>query len=103
MNFLTFETFISIPVLIVFYYIGALAIPFLAWFMVKYFLIKIKWLGDTCKHIHDVSWSLLSSKQRLLLIAAFVLSFLFAEVFWRLMFEFLIAYIQIRDALVVPT
>ncbi len=99
MDFLSFKDFISIPVLIVFYYFGAVIFPsfvwaFLIWFTKKYHLMEV---------IHDKGksalWGVLNSKQKIKLILAFIVAFLFMELFWRMLFEFLIAYMQIRDAL----
>jgi hypothetical protein len=48
------------------------------------------------------SWllSLTSLRQRMLLLALFILAFLCAEIIWRMMFEYLLAYLQIRDVLI---
>lgn len=44
-------------------------------------------------------WKLLSNKQKVKLIGAFIIFFIFAQLFWRMLFEFLIAFMQMRDAL----
>jgi hypothetical protein len=46
-----------------------------------------------------MSWQLLAVRQEFLLIFIFTGVFLLMELFWRMLFEFLIAYLQIRDAL----
>jgi hypothetical protein len=47
------------------------------------------------------SWllNLTSLRQRMLLLALFILAFLCAEIIWRMVFEYLLAYLQIRDVL----
>ena len=47
----------------------------------------------------ETFWKSLNQKQKSKLIIFFITSFLFMELFWRMLFEFLIAYMQIRDAL----
>ena len=103
-SFLTFETLISTQVLIAFYYLGAAVMPILLfWFMLWF----KEWLGHRVPVVKlglqagkrvikdNTSW-----QTRLKWTLFFVVMFLFAELFWRLLFEFLIAYMQMRDALV---
>ena len=100
MDFLTFKTFISIEALIVFYYIGALLVPIgiflsLSWFIDKFSLIK-----SSLKQSKELLWARLTGTQKFKITLFLTVIFLFMELFWRMLFEFLIAYIQIRDALV---
>jgi len=99
MDFLTFKEFISIPALIFFYYFGAVVFPFLMWFFFKWLVKKYKLIEDIHNKGKELIWSTLNTKQKILLIGAFLMAFLFMELFWRMLFEFLIAYMQIRDAL----
>ena len=99
MDFLTFKDFISIPVLIGFYYLGAVVMPIFMW------LISF-WLGQKFTVISNIRhagkekiWQSFSIKQKILFIAMFIVAFLFMELFWRILFEYLIAYMQMRDAL----
>jgi len=46
-------------------------------------------------------WQALTGKQQFTVMTIFVVSFFFMELFWQMLFEFLIAYTQIRDALVI--
>jgi len=87
-DYLTFKKFISTEVLIMFYYLFAISIPI---FLIssRDRLLKI----DFIKNIY-----LKSSKTKIFLIMIFCL--IMCEVFLRMFFEFLIAYMQIRDALV---
>ena len=99
MDFLTFKSFISTEVLIMFYYIGALILPIGIWRLLTWLVGKYKFLNATYENGKEVIWHSLNKKQQTKFVAFFVSSFLFMELFWRMLFEFLIAYMQIRDAL----
>ena len=99
MDFLTFKSFISTEVLIIFYYIGALILPIGIWFLLTWLMHKYRLLNTAYENEKKIIWKLLSKKQQAKIIVFFVISFLFMELFWRMLFEFLIAYMQIRDAL----
>lgn len=99
MDFLTFKAFISTEVLILFYYLGALILPLGVWFFLRWLLKKYTLLGDAFTHGKVPIWSVINRQQRSKLILICITLFLFAELFWRMLFEFLIAYMQIRDAL----
>lgn len=99
MDFLTFKEFISIEVLILFYYLGALICPIIGWLLFSWLIRKYPLLYTISSKGKQLTWGLLSSKKKIMLIALFISLFLFIELIWRMMFEFLIAYIQIRDAL----
>jgi len=98
-DFLTFKSFISIKALIAFYYLGALAVPAGIWLLQCWVIRRYGWLKGLSAEVKGVVWRSLNLKQRIIFIALFSLSFLFAELFWRMLFEFLIAYMQMRDAL----
>ena len=99
MDFLTFKSFISTEVLIIFYYIGALVLPVGIWILLKWLIGKYRFLNATYENGKEIIWKSLNKKQHTKLLAFFIVSFLFMELFWRMLFEFLIAYMQIRDAL----
>ena len=99
MDFLTFKSFISTEVLIVFYYIGAIIIPVAAWYFAHWLIQKYGMINIAYEKGRDSIWGSLSMKQRRRLTIFFITCFLFVELFWRMLFEFLIAYMQIRDAL----
>jgi len=99
MDFLTFKRFISTEVLIVFYYIGAILLPIGIWFLLTWLIRKYKFIEDAYKKGRETIWRSLSRKQQTKLVALFISAFLFMELFWRMLFEFLIAYMQMRDAL----
>ncbi len=102
MEFLTFKVFISTDVLIVFYYIGAVIVPVGVWLLVNWFMRKYSFIDDALKKARSTIGTSINKKQKAILAIVFILSFLFMEIIWRMMFEFLIAYMQIRDALVAP-
>ncbi len=99
MDFLTFKSFISTEVLIVFYYIGAFILPVGIWFLLTWLIRKYKYLNTAYENSKAIVWRSLNKQQQTKLVAFFITSFLFMELFWRMLFEFLIAYMQIRDAL----
>jgi len=99
MDFLTFKSFISIEVLIVFYYIGAIILPAGAWYLVTWLIQKYEFVNIAYEKGKETIWKSLNKKQKNKLIIFFISAFIFMELFWRMLFEFLIAYMQIRDAL----
>ncbi len=99
MDFLTFKTFISIDALIVFYYMGAVIMPISMWFFMIWIVQKYNIIGSIYEKGKDLTWHLLDGKQKIKLVLFFIICFFFMELFWRMLFEFLIAYMQIRDAL----
>jgi len=99
MDFLTFKSFISIEVLIIFYYIGAVIFPFVIWSFLTWLIGKYKLVNTSYESGKKILWDSLNKNQQTKLLAFFITSFLFVELFWRMLFEFLIAYMQIRDAI----
>jgi len=99
MDFLTFKTFISTEALIIFYYLGALILPIGLWLLLTWLIRKYRLLNTAYENGKELLWKSLNRKQQIKFIAFFVISFLFMELFWRMLFEFLIAYMQMRDAL----
>ncbi len=102
LDFLTFQSFISGYILIAMYNIGAFILPLLIWHFSKKIYQKLQLFRQGHDHIKKLVWSSLNWKQRMLLITIFTAILLLIELVWRMMIEFLIAYIQIRDALVLP-
>ena len=99
MDFLTFKSFISTEVLIIFYYTGALILPVGIWGLLTWFIGKYRFLNAAYENGKEIVWKSLNKKQQTKLVAFFIASFLFMELLWRMLFEFLIGYMQIRDAL----
>jgi hypothetical protein len=89
-DFLSFKTFISSYMLFVFYYLGAVVVPMIAYIFAK----KIyKYPKETIKNTLPLDYKIK--------IAVFsIILFIFMEILWRMMFEFLLAFLQMRDALV---
>ena len=99
-DFLGFKSFLSIEALIIFYYIGAVVMPVSMWFLMIWLVQKYELVSVTYQQGKVVLWDSLKTRQKLKLVAAFMIAFLFMELFWRMLFEFLIAYMQMRDAIV---
>jgi len=86
MDFLTFKSFITPEVLVGCYYVGVLLMPVLAVYLWKKLVSLLKSADHTGKKI-----------------AGTVALVLMLEVFWRMMFETMIAYFQMRAALLMLT
>ena len=99
MDFLAFKTFISTEALIIFYYIGALILPVGIWALLIWLIRKYKYINTAYENSKVIVWKSLNKQQQTKLVLFFITTFLFLELFWRMLFEFLIAYMQIRDAL----
>ena len=97
LDFLTFKTFITPSLLILMYYIGAVFIPLLSWYLATW--IYKNYLREVSGLMKEEIKRRTTVKQRLYTVIAFVLCFLCMEIFWRVMFEFFIAYFDMHDAL----
>jgi hypothetical protein len=102
-NFLSFKSFISPYVLLVFYYMGALGVPIASWFFAIWLKKKYWLVADVYTSGKEMLIKTTRKKHRVWFLLLFIFSFLWMEIMWRMMFEFLIAYLQIRDALLVLT
>jgi hypothetical protein len=99
MDFLTFKTFISTEALIIFYYLGALILPIGLWLLLTWLIRKYRLINTTYENGKALLWKSLNRKQQTKFVSIFIILFIFMELFWRMLFEFLIAYMQMRDAL----
>lgn len=99
MDYLIFKRFISIETLIIFYYLGAIIIPVGLAMFAKSLIKKYELINEPYLIGKELLWKLLNNKQKVKLAGLFVLFFIFAQLFWRMLFEFLIAFIQMRDSL----
>ena len=99
MNFLTFKSFISTEVLMVFYYLGAIVLPVGLWKSIGWIARNYRIFNVIYKQAVSYAWKSLNKKQQAEFLALFVVLLVFMELFWRMFFEFLIAYMQMRDAL----
>ncbi len=100
LDFLIFKTFISRVALIVFYYISAIIMPIFIWFSSRYIMKRFDFIEKSYQTTKDIVWKNSSLKYKILFFTIFIMMFIFMELLLRMAFEFLIAYIQIRDALV---
>jgi len=96
-DFLTFQTFITPTLLIIMYYIGAVLIPLFSWYLAKW--IKTSYFSEISKNIKKEIQTRTTTMQRFIMYTAFIICFLCMEIFWRVIFEFLIAYFNMHDAL----
>lgn len=99
MDFLTFKTFISTEALMLFYYLGALVLPIGLWLFLAWLIKRYKLLNTAYENGKELLWRLLTTKQKMQFVSFYIISSLFMELFWRMLFEFLIGYMQMRDAL----
>ena len=98
-DFLSFEHLISLKALIAFYYLGALVLPVAIWAFISWIRKKVPLFGAAMNAGTSLVGTTLSTKQKVYFSTLFVVSFMMAELFWRILFEFLIAFIQMRNAL----
>ena len=96
-DFLTFQTFITPSLLILMYYIGAILIPLVSWYLARW--IQKSYFSEVSKIIKEEFQTKTTFKQRFIVYAAFILCLLCMEILWRVMFEFFIAYFDMHDAL----
>jgi len=96
-DFLTFQTFITPTLLIVMYYIGAILIPIVSWYLAKW--VQKSYFSEVSNKIKEEITTRTTTKQRFIIYTAFIFCFLCMEIFWRMMFEFFIAYFDMHDAL----
>jgi len=90
-DFLSFKIFISLDVLIVFYYLGALGVPIAGWSLAR-------WLKNKFCTPEDEALS--KGKYQTWFVFIFIMMFIFMEIVWRVMFEFLVAYFQMHAVIV---
>jgi len=83
-EFLTFKTFITPYVLIVFYYLGVIFLPLLSWVYRK----KIA-----------ILYNAYQSKNRLSVVLVLITFFLMMQLIWRMMFETIIGYFDMHNYL----
>lgn len=95
-DFLNFRSFLSPGILKVTYFIGAFVVPVLIWL----FLRKV-W--RRCPGLLRIpatkGYNALNTEGKVRLIVFFAILVVVTEILWRMAIEYLIAYLQIRDAL----
>ena len=98
-NFLTFRYFVSHNVLPFCYLLGSAGIPLLAW---RFAVWLQSLLGETLSGAARRSGEIVGrNRSGSRIYGLFLLMFILMEIVWRVMFEFLMAFLQMRDALVV--
>jgi len=97
-DFLTFKTFISIDILILSYYIGAVIIPIAIWLSKAYLQKKFQIL-DRFNSFLITLFGTMSLKRKFLSILFFIFIFISMEIVWRMCFEAMIGYFQMVEAL----
>jgi len=97
-DFLTFKSFITGELLILFYYIGAVAVPILLWMLRNYLARKFS-LFQKLQSMQKQFYTTLSNKDRMIYVLIIFFLFISMEIMWRMMFETMIAYFQMRDYL----
>jgi len=96
-DFLTFQTFITPTLLILIYYVGAVVIPLISWYFARW--VKRSYFSELSVHIKKSVQTHSTPKQRFIVLVVFLIAFLCMEICWRVLFEFLIAYFDMHDAL----
>jgi len=97
-DFILFKSFISEYVLIIFYWLGVIGMPIFA-----YIIYKNKKFNTVIKRVFNIaksSYDSLGLKYRIYIALFIFFSLIFMEIIWRLMFEFLIAFMQMHRVLV---
>ena len=98
-DLLSFKLFISPYVLFIFYYFGAVVVPVASWFLAVWIKQRYWQVSEVYESGKAVLETTVAKKYRIRFMLVFVMIFLFMEVMWRVMFEFLLAYLQMREAL----
>jgi len=99
LDFLSFKTFISPGILVFCYYLGALGAPLTMLAIVFWARRKAGQQGYAPENFSLwTRWATPQNPLKVLLI--FRVLFICMEIVWRKMFEFMLAYFQMRDALV---
>ncbi len=98
-DFLSFRTLISPSVLIGFYLLGALVMPLIAALLWLKLRARFTVVREGEAAVRRWSKHNLSTPQRIGLLLAVLIAFLLMEMFWRMLFEFLIAYLHMAEDL----
>ena len=96
-DFLTFHTFIAPALLIFMYYIGAIVIPVVSWYLSRW--IKKVYFSEVSEKVNTSLETYTVFRRLFLMYAVFFICFLCMEILWRMMFEFFIAYFDMHNAL----
>ena len=91
--FSRFELFVSPSILVIVYWFGAVVIPLLAVLFVRRLSRRLTMPDNSGLP----GWQ----RNRVLIIVFAIMMFVFAELIWRMMIETVLAWFQMRDALVI--
>jgi len=124
LDFIQFKFFIAQDVLTIFYILSSILLPIVCWYsllwVLRRYLILLKlykgiknsvtialitWIMQKIRFFQKridtkITWNSLTGIQKLKLVALFLFIVLLSEIFLRLIFEFLIAFMQMHEALV---
>lgn len=96
---LTFQTLITPGLLILVYYLGAVGLPWLSWSLAKRLSANLPgWLDKARQLGEPIPGGVPERVSRRVLPLALLLLVLL-ELFWRMMFELILVYFQIHEAL----
>jgi hypothetical protein len=96
-DFLNFRSFVSPGILKVTYFTGAFVVPVLIGLFLRKAGRKYPWLSGIPA---GKGYNTLNTEGKVRLIAFFAVLVVVTEILWRMVIEYLIAYLQIRDALI---
>ena len=94
-DFLTFQTLITPSLLVVTYYLGAMLIAAIVFYLTRRFHRELVRKLRVDSGEAQVKPFLLRARAAAFAVAAFLMG----QIGWRMMFEFLLAYFQMHDAL----
>lgn len=93
-DFLTLKLLVTPYLLLSVYWFGAFVAPIVGW-VLALMVCRTQFVTDTMGIVYDY----VPSQVKLFTFTVFLMIFFSLELFWRLLFEFLIAYYNIHDAL----
>ncbi len=94
-NFLSFNTFITQDVLVVFYYLGAIGMP-VCFFFCRNYLTKHVILFEIIELKIKKFYNSFSPKDKFVFWISIIFLFLMMELFWRMVFEAMIGYFDMH-------
>jgi hypothetical protein len=97
LDFLTFRYLISPYALMVFYYLGAVMMPLAMWFFWIWLKRRYIRLSQARDKLGTLGRDYLSPAQRAGIVIGCILCFFMMELFWRMMFELMIAYFHMAE------
>ena len=97
-GFLTFERFVAQDVLMLFYYAGAVGMPFVLWYLRRRLVSALPWCRSADTELRKL-YGRLDTGRKIATLLFFISLFLSMELMWRMMFETMIGYFQMHDAL----